>query len=252
MLMRKLRSEVRVPVCCFAVVLLLGLANFNETHANTEQVLLTNSEVEQVLLQFNWRPEFARLYAQQVQAEVADLSRLSDSSSASANGLTLEGCPFSRSRIFVDRKLSKLERAVYIEHEMHHVADYALTCSYAVEQIAKDFFSLGTSYKSVEVYSKFPREFHVVIHYNHDLIANLGWDISKLPPEYASKYFSHMQPVAVAPAAIPKLATPTAVSATPTATPVLAAYPAPAIRLTPISIQLNRRIYVGQVFKRAA
>lgn len=250
MLMRKLR----VPLCCFAAVLLLGLANFNETHANTEQVLLTNSEVEQVLLQFNWRPEFARLYAQQVQAEVADLSRLSDGSSA--NGLTLEGCPFSRSRIFVDRKLSKLERAVYIEHEMHHVADYALTCSYAVEQIAKDFFSLGTSYKSVEVYLKFPREFSIVIHYNHDLIANLGWDISKLPPEYASKYFPYMQPAAVVPVATSR---PTIVTVTPTptpklvtATPVLAAYPAPTIRLTPISIQLNRRIYVGQVFKRAA
>lgn len=170
------------------------------------------TEVQAALLMYNWRPDVATRYTNSVHVEIADLS------SIHAVAVIQEACPATRSKLYVDTSIAvdNAERAARIEHEFHHLVDYEPTCSYRVDEVTRDYFSLR-GYRSVDIYSRLPQDYFTQQHYNHDLIFSVGYDISKLPDWYADKYFWYMQP----PPSTPVLK-PIPVEPTPTSAPALA------------------------------
>lgn len=167
---------------------------------NPVDALDSGLDVENALLARNWRPDVARRYAR-VSIEVKDLRAYS------AMAITLEQCPATNSRIYLDSSIEKSRQAEYIEHELHHIADYeSQGCNYKVAEITRDYFSL-VGYRSVEIHRALRQDYATQQHYNHDLIYSVDWDITELPAWYANKYFWYMQAPAIVtqvPTATPK------------------------------------------------
>lgn len=150
---------------------------------------ISSSQIEEALLERGWASFYAREFSR-VRITYKDLSSLQYSPMA----VTYEHDPWYTSEVYIDPERGAGQVSSLIEHELHHLADWRVARTYKTDNIASDYFSLGTSYRSVAIYSKLPRDYTSIIHYNHDLIYSLDYDYRKLPEWYVAKYFYYADP----------------------------------------------------------